>query len=534
MNNTPNVLGWGIIGTPKGRQASGDGLDKELKLADSYDLPQEFCGYLPSPTQRDFTPLYCLQFRIKNNKSVLSLAEYRPIFEQGQTRGGSYFGAFIETANLSFGENSAKSLVESLFELSSYQSSHFIDAENTRYKESISGKPFDPPSKLELIANDLTALKPNILTKTVATSSVYIPTRPEELIDTLKSILREQLYYQYEQIFFSESVYIATQISSRTLKLSANALIHSNSFIIPFRNEIGYLHRTLEEQKQRLEKTEKELKHLKDEQNVIIQQRISEKEDEYRKIVLSYQENESIYQHNEIIYQQEEVGYKQKIAELEKKIIDKENELKDEREKIFSLKSLIDYGKDIQQYHNNINSKLKNIDTILRQQSTIESTVNDIKRTLDSVKPGSHLKSQNLPPHTQKKKKSSNKMWWIVGGVLSILFLVILTLGIFWYIHDTPNLTSTNSNQESASQMSNKINAKETMPEATSAEENNTKSEINEYKTTAETPSAEKNYTNSEMNNVNETTTPKERQSQSKETSNSNSPNSKNSNANNK
>lgn len=34
MDNAQNLIGWGIIGTPKGRQASGDGLDKQLKLAD--------------------------------------------------------------------------------------------------------------------------------------------------------------------------------------------------------------------------------------------------------------------------------------------------------------------------------------------------------------------------------------------------------------------------------------------------------------------------------------------------------------------
>lgn len=204
MENTQNLLGWGIIGTPKGRQASGDGLDKQLKLANSYDLPQEFCSSLPSPTQKDFTPLYCLQLLQNNGTPVLALSEYRPIFEQGQTRSGSYYGAFIETANYAFDENNVQVLFDSLSELSSYQRTHFIDEENTCYKESISGKTFPGPSKINQIASDLVPLKPNLLSQTAQQSVAYIQVGKEELMDVLKAVLREQFYYRYRQIFFQK------------------------------------------------------------------------------------------------------------------------------------------------------------------------------------------------------------------------------------------------------------------------------------------------------------------------------------------
>lgn len=74
---------------------------------------------------RHFTACSCYRITVF---TVLALSEYRPIFNKVITA-GVILVRFIETANYAFGENNVQVLFESLFELSSYQSTHFIDQE---------------------------------------------------------------------------------------------------------------------------------------------------------------------------------------------------------------------------------------------------------------------------------------------------------------------------------------------------------------------------------------------------------------------
>lgn len=429
MSNEQQLVGWGIIGTPKGRQAVGEGLDKQLKLANSYDLPQEFCGYLPSPTQKDFTPLYCLQLLISNSVPVLSLAEYRPIFEQNQTRSGSYFGSFIEVANHRFNDNVALTLFETLFELSSYQTTHFIDQANTRYKESITGKSCPTPQKIGEIASELTPLNRNLFSQTKPKSALYITCRSEQLCDLLNAILKEELYYHYQQIFFSESAYITSQIDKKTPVISAQTVIENPLLLSPFKKEMDYLYQSLHQQITLTQQTNDELTNLKNHQEAIIAQQVAEKEQEYRSIVIAYQDNEQIYRQNEQAYQQNEEFYKKDIEQ-------KEQALKNAEQKIASLSAFGNYGQHIQQYHQDIITRLGNIERNIVKSGQVKA-----------------ISATPAEPQIIYREKPLNKFLAVLSTLLALLLAIAVGVGIYLFLNDDSQT------------LKNQLNSSETLDE---------------------------------------------------------------------
>ena len=64
--NFKQYLGWGLVGTPAGRQFTSDGIDEQLKLGKTaFELAQDLGGCLPSPKSDDNEPLYTLVNRIE-------------------------------------------------------------------------------------------------------------------------------------------------------------------------------------------------------------------------------------------------------------------------------------------------------------------------------------------------------------------------------------------------------------------------------------------------------------------------------------
>lgn len=246
MSEKLAYLGWGIIGTAKGRQAVGDGVDKTLGLARNFDLAQELGGCLPEPKQDPHFSevLYCLSLQSVGKHNVLGLAEYRPAYEQGQSRAGSYFGSFIESVSFSFGENSLSTLFAALFKLSQFQYQHFIDPNTRSYKESIQGKTIQAPeSDLLQIAEQIQPLTANLLSQTVVEDSLFVQCSAGKIVDTLKTLLNEQLYYRFKHIYFTESDYIATQMQGRKMaKLHFSYLEAGKFFTDSYRKEILFLH----------------------------------------------------------------------------------------------------------------------------------------------------------------------------------------------------------------------------------------------------------------------------------------------------
>ncbi|OOR99703.1 hypothetical protein B0187_02510 [Haemophilus paracuniculus] len=238
------LLGWGLLGTPNGRQQTSDGIDKQIKFASSFDLEQQYGGCLPDPRQKDIEPLYCLKYR-KGDNEILGLAEYRSIFEQGQTRAGTYFGAFVETINSSFGKNSIEKVLSALYELSFYQWENFIDKNACSYKESIAGKTFPAPEEqLNEIAENLQHLPPQYLTQTEQQGDLYIATTQDQIVETLRLLLNSGLFYRFKQIFFSASPSISQQMQAKKLvSISFAELKAGNFFTENWQDEVNYLHK---------------------------------------------------------------------------------------------------------------------------------------------------------------------------------------------------------------------------------------------------------------------------------------------------
>ncbi|HHV6864802.1 TPA: hypothetical protein ACUMWM_000352, partial [Haemophilus influenzae] len=232
--NFKQYLGWGLVGTPAGRQFTSDGIDEQLKLGKTaFELAQDLGGCLPSPKSDDNEPLYALVSRIEQNATILGFAEYFSIYEQGQSRAGTYFGSFIETANASFSPNSIKDIFSGLRQLSIYQMTHFIDNEKKAYHTSITGKTFEAPKALDKI--QLVAAVKNSITKTVSSDFLFIHCQKDEALKVAEYLIKSGLYYQYKDIFFTENEHISAQVRQmKRLQISSSQLFSLDIFVSPY------------------------------------------------------------------------------------------------------------------------------------------------------------------------------------------------------------------------------------------------------------------------------------------------------------
>ncbi|MFQ1014093.1 hypothetical protein [Avibacterium paragallinarum] len=214
MVENRKYLGFGIIGAAKGRQYSSAGVDKQVKFAEHFDLNQIYGGVLP-PHQEDQlkTVLYRLTYKETAQGKILGIVEYRSAGEMGQTRPGSYLGAFIESVQTKFTAQNA--LFSALFKMSQYQFNHFIDKKEVRYNAIIDGQPFDAPeAELDEIANQLQSLgRKFTLPSKIEDLYIYLNSN-NELVTVLDTLLENNLFYLYENIYFSTSQYIYKKLKA--------------------------------------------------------------------------------------------------------------------------------------------------------------------------------------------------------------------------------------------------------------------------------------------------------------------------------
>ncbi|MEX4490687.1 hypothetical protein MY963_07985 [Haemophilus influenzae] len=276
--NFKQYLGWGLVGTPAGRQFTSDGIDEQLKLGKTaFELAQDLGGCLPSPKSYDNEPLYALVSRIEQNATILGFAEYFSIYEQGQSRAGTYFGSFIETANASFSPNSIKDIFSSLRQLSIYQMTHFIDNEKKAYHTSITGKTFETPKALDKI--QLIAPVKNSITKIASSDFLFIHCQKGETLKVAEYLVTSGLYYQYRDIFFTESEHISAQVRKmKRLQISSAQLFSLDVFVSPYKSEIHYLHSYIQELSKKYQDAINEIKRLNEEQKQIINKKVQEQE----------------------------------------------------------------------------------------------------------------------------------------------------------------------------------------------------------------------------------------------------------------
>lgn len=418
MSDNKNYLGWGIIGTPKGRQAVGAGADLSLNLAKSFDLSQDFGACLPEPKLKDFTPLYSVALQRSGNYTVLGFAEYRPIYEQGQSRAGTYFGAFIESVNTQINENSAQTLLESLFELSNHQTQHFIDTQRVAYKDSIHGKNVPEPSKLLQIAQALQPLATNIFSQTPTEETLYIQCRQGQAVDALQAVLREQLFYRFKQIFFSESDHISAQVQKKPIAKMQLAYLENGKFLTePLRNEIRYLHTAVAQQKHRANTAEQNLNAERANTQRQIEQKVAEE--------LKNREGE---------YQTQIQHYQQQAQQAEQRAVQATKSVQ-------HLQQSAAFGKQIFDLITNNSAELSQLaggETVsnAQLQQSLKSLQGDIKSLLLRHNPSNTVPSPEEPEIRTVVKH--HPLAWILSG---LFFFTTAAFALLWLFSSNDNET---------------------------------------------------------------------------------------------
>ena len=407
--NFKQYLGWGLVGTPAGRQFTSDGIDKQLKLGKTaFELAQDLGGCLPSPKSDDNDPLYALVSRIEQNATILGFAEYFSIYEQGQSRAGTYFGSFIETANASFSPNSIKDIFSGLRQLSIYQTTHFIDNEKKAYHTSITGKTFEAPKALDKI--QLVAPVKNSITKTPPSDFLFIHCQKDEALKVAEYLIASGLYYQYKDIFFTENEHISAQVRKmKRLQISSAQLFSLDVFVSPYKSEIHYLRSDIQELSKKYQDAINKIKRLNEEQEQIINKKVQEQEALFQQQVNKIEEEK-----NKLL---ELAGLGQiKLSKFAKGIISKVSPAIDQR---------ID----------------QRLDTKLTEFSSKISS--EIKSATDNVM---------LPP-----QKVSKPGWIILSGILGFIVIVLSILLIYMSSQSSDPKTKVTENTNTITNQQNCI-----------------------------------------------------------------------------
>lgn len=390
-----SLLGWGIVGTPAGRQQVGYGVDKQLNLAKTFDLVQDIGGCLIDPRQND-EPLYRLSYLTQNDISVVGVAEYRSIFEQGQTRAGTYFGSFIETVNSQVDEKNIPTLLSALAHLSFFQFENFIDPDKRAYIQSINGVEIQAPhEKLDEIAQGLTTLTPNYLTQTLQNGDVYIHCQKGEAEETLKLLLKTGVFYRYKQIFFSESQYISAQIQrKRVEQISFQQLQAITNGNQPWLKEISYLRSAIGKLQADKKQIETDKLNLQKNQAQMVAQELQEKEAQLQKVVSQY----------------------------EQRAIHAEQQLQ-------AMNTFTVLGQQIYGLYDEQRAKLENTELPQKKEQTlVVEQLSSIKSQIASL---NHRLAQPQAVAKEGSAEDNTVMAWIFG-VLSLILLVILLGNLVW------------------------------------------------------------------------------------------------------
>ena len=407
--NFKQYLGWGLVGTPAGRQFTSDGIDTQLKLGKTaFELAQDLGGCLPSPKSDDNEPLYALVSRIEQNATILGFAEYFSIYEQGQSRAGTYFGSFIETANASFSPNSIKDIFSGLRQLSIYQTTHFIDNEKKAYHTSITGKTFEAPKALDKI--QLVAPVKNSITKTPPSDFLFIHCQKDEALKVAEYLIASGLYYQYKDIFFTENEHISAQVRKmKRLQISSAQLFSLDVFVSLYKSEIHYLRSDIQELSKKYQDAINKIKRLNEEQEQIINKKVQEQEALFQQQVNKIEEEK-----NKLL---ELAGLGQiKLSKFAKGIISKVSPAIDQR---------ID----------------QRLDTKLTEFSSKISS--EIKSATDNVM---------LPP-----QKVSKPGWIILSGILGFIVIVLSILLIYMSSQSSDPKTKVTENTNTITNQQNCI-----------------------------------------------------------------------------
>ncbi len=392
MSENKKHLGWGLVGTPSGRQYTSDGIDKELNVGKNFELGQMLGGCLPALMPNAPNPLYCLKSQFVGNNYVLGFAVYFSVKEKNQNRAGTYFGGFVETVNSRFGVSSVREVLSAVYDLALYQYEHFIDKNKMEYHSNINGVAFEAPhEKLNKIAEQLQQPDRG-LRSTKPVDSLFIHCEEGQAILVAERLIESGIYRQFKDIYFSESKYISEQVSrERILQTTAFILLNSDLFTQPLKAEVAYMQQVAEQAKANQQNVENNLQKLKAEQEAIIQNTVNKQAREYIQ--------QAEYYKAEMLKAQQEAEAARTFAILGKQVFD------------LSAQNAEQLGDiTLAQFAGSNEAQ-----EILSKLSRVDKQLNSLSLMFDQVK---------AQPGIESHSSANNSMKVILGIIAGILFFV--------------------------------------------------------------------------------------------------------------
>lgn len=228
-------LGWGWVGTPKGRQQVDCGTNKQFQI--SFDLEQTLGGCLSEPMAADFTkPLFMLRHQHITENDVLGLAMYLPSSEINGYRSGNYLASFVTTCNTISDATALLSCVQALgFE----QFSRLVDKNTRAYTKILNDEQPSEVAELDEIATKLEAIPQNLLQIQHKSDSLYIACQEKQVPALLKALLDSGLFYRYNRIYFSENADISAKVKNKQIEqMSADQIIAGAAFTKPYQDQL--------------------------------------------------------------------------------------------------------------------------------------------------------------------------------------------------------------------------------------------------------------------------------------------------------
>lgn len=421
MSQHLSRLGWGIMGTPKGRQQVDCGVNQQLKV--SFDLNQELGGCLPHPTKANGEALYVVSSKTVGQYWQVGVAEYHSIFEQGQTRAGTYFGAYLNVLGAVFAADKAKQLLSTLRNLNVFQATQFINAQTCAYVQSIHGQNVPTPQdQLNELAEALQPLPEDDLK--VQKEALYLPCGAGQAVETLAFILKNHLYLYYKEIFFSESGYISEQMRKKKMDYGLENVF---SFIERYKQRVAEL------RNDNL-KTRQELSKVKNDQDTIITQQVKQKEQ-----VIAQQFNS------------QKQGYEHQIQQNNQQIQNLNNEL--QRANVLAA-----IGHSAVEAVANAPVDLVQSDLSQFKSRGYEQKLSEIQVSLNGLK-AEVIRQQQAWQQRQPEIVETNnvKPYQILTGVFAAVAILCLGLAV-WLSRSEPSTEKITSSQPYKTLVSEKLN----------------------------------------------------------------------------
>lgn len=267
MNNYKDYLGWGWVGTPKGRQQLDGGTNQHFQI--QFDLEQTLGGCLPEPDEADLTkPLYMLSHHNYEGDSILGLATYLPISEMSGYRSGNFLGAFITSCNSQPQE--PKKWLDELQTLCFAQYKTLVNHGSRTYNQSLTEANLAEVNEL-----NLAELLPNWLEISHKIDALYIHMNKGQIVDVLTALLKLGLFYRYSRIYFSENEVILQKVRGKNIEqINADQIIGGALFNQPYHTALLQYNQTCHQLKQELEQTQSY-------QATLVEQQVSVKAQSY-------------------------------------------------------------------------------------------------------------------------------------------------------------------------------------------------------------------------------------------------------------